>query len=354
MIVESISLKKIRCFEEKNISFDPGLNIIFGPNASGKTSILESIYVVGLTKSYRCNDLRELIKHDNDYFFVNCKIKENGIVQQASIALDSKGKKIKINDFVYKRTTDYIGFLNVVVFSASDFLILQGSSKDRRSLFDSIFCQISKEYLTLCNYYKKLLKERNALLKRLFYENSQSLRKLNETISKQLSYYGQEISKKRDSFLKEIVQICNKIHAKISSENEILDIKYIKSVNNERFERELIDKIDDDIKRGFTNIGPHRDDYQFVINGNDASKYASQGQQRSVLLSTKLALAEFIYKKKGKTPIVLLDDLFSELDKKRQNMVLQTLNSNFQTIITTATLSDLDENILSLANIIEI
>ncbi len=354
MVIDSIKLTNFRCFESFFVSFSNKTNIIYGSNASGKTSVLEAIYCLSLIKSYRCIEQNELINEKNEFFYVEGSISKESIKEKISLFGNSHGRKIKLNNYEFKKLSDFIGYFNVVCFSALDFLLLKGSSKERRKLFDLVICQISKDYLVLSNNYKKVLKERNALLKRLIFENKSNLQMLLDVITKQLIELGIEIIKIRNEFIGKISKFAEIEHSKITNSKECLRIIYEPSVKIEEYEKQMVLSKEEDLKKGYTKYGPHRDDYIFIINNKNTAIYGSQGQQRNALLSTKLGMANLLSEAKKEAPVLLLDDVFSELDKDRQNAIVKCLNPNFQTIITAASIADLNEQIVSESKIINI
>ncbi len=354
MIISSVKLSNFRCFNSQYVEFSDKTNIIYGANASGKTSLLEAIYCLSLIKSYRCTDQNELINDKSEFFYLEGMIKNNNVNEKISLFGNSRGRKVKLNNFEYKKLSEFIGYFNVVCFSALDFLLLKGSSKERRKLFDLVICQISKDYLVLNNNYKKVLKERNALLKRLIFENKSNLQMLLDVITKQLIELGSQIIKIREEFIEKISKFAEIEHAKITDSKEKLSIVYQPAVTIEEYEKQMILSKEEDLKKGYTNYGPHRDDYIFIINNKNTAIYGSQGQQRNALLSTKLGMASLLYQQKKEAPVLLLDDVFSELDKNRQNAIVRCLNPNFQTIITAATITDLNEQIVNESKIINI
>ena len=353
MIIKKVKIQNFRCFEEKSIRFDPVFTIITGKNAIGKSSVLEAINFLGICKSFRTIDYKELINENSNYFFVEGVVSSEDRVDKISVFCCDGLKTAKINNCKIDKLSEYVGFFNIVTFSALDFLALKMNSAERRKMFDLVFCQISKDYMISSNYYKKFLKERNALLKSLIIENSKGLEVLLDTISEQLVYYGNKIIEYRKSICEKISNYANLIHGKITEGKEILVLEYKQSTNSD-FGQKLKNSKSEDLRKGYTTVGPHRDDFIFNINGKNVMTYGSQGQQKNCILSVKLAMAELINEIKKEAPTLLLDDVFSELDKKRQNAIIENLNPNFQTIMTTASVSDIDESILKSSLIINL
>lgn len=240
----------------------------------------------------------------------------------------------------------------IVSFSNFDLIRLAGSSRDRRKIFEPIICQISNEYVSECNYYKKILNERNALLKRLIFEKKDTSLRLLEIVDQQLIERAKRIIQIRKKFVDDLNEKINNIHQKICNCSEDVYVKYLPSVEEEKMKTKLLENVENDIRKGTTSCGPHRDDFGFYVDGKNVATQGSQGQQRNMLITIKLAFVEMIKKQKEEEPILLLDDVFSELDKVRQNNLLEVVNNGIQTIISSATLSEIDENLLKNALII--
>ena len=353
MIISSLKLNKFRNFNEKVIEFSPYITIVYGKNAVGKTTIIEAVNCLSTIKSFRTNDYNELINYDSEYFYIEGVLKSENRSDKSSIYYDKVIKQVKINNFLYSKLSDYVGYFNVICFSALDFLKLKGSGSDRRKLFDLVFCQISKDYLFMSNYYKKILKDRNTLLKRLSFENRSELLNVLDVLSKQLIDCGNKIIEFRKEIVEKISLFAMNVHYKISDNQEMFELKYCPSVYSLKFE-DYEKSLQEDLKRGYTTIGPHRDDYIFIINNKNVSMFGSQGQQRNAMLSVKLGMADLINEIKKEAPTLLLDDVFSELDKNRQNALINCLNPNYQTIITTSSISDLDNKMLDNALLVEL
>ena len=353
MFIKKIKIQQFRVFLEYEVAFSPNVTVIYGDNAVGKTSIIEAVNCISSIKSFRTNDYLELINDSSEYFYLEATLKSENLENKVTYYCDKQVKKIKINNCLYSKLSEFVGFFNVVCFSALDFLILKGSGNERRKMFDLVFCQISKDYMFVSNYYKKLLKDRNALLKRLILENRSDLQKLIEVVTKQLVEYGNKIIEFREKTIHEISNFAKLHHSKISEQLENFVLTYVPSVERLKME-DYNHSLNEDLKRGYTTIGPHRDDYIFIVNNKNVTIYGSQGQQRNAVLSVKLAMADLIYEIKKEAPTLLLDDVFSELDSKRQNALISSLNPNYQTIITTASISDLDNKILDNALLVKI
>ena len=295
MIVNNLKLYNFRGFDELKIDFNKKINIITGDNASGKTSILEGLYYLALTKSFKTNDDSVLIKLGKDEMSVLGSVSKNG-GEDASfrIVRNIKGKQISKNDFKFSKVSDYLGEILVVAFTNFDMINLVGSAKDRRKIIEPIICQISKLYVVECNYYKKLLNERNALLKRLTFENNKQLVNVLKVLTSQLIESAKKIIFEREAFVKKVNDKINDYYSKIADCNEILKIVYLPSATIDNIEVQLNKALEKDLKKGTTSYGPHKDDYVFIINNKNIGMYGSQGQQRSALISAKLAFMDIL------------------------------------------------------------
>lgn len=354
MKINNLTLKKFRCFEYLNIGFNGSNCLLYGPNAIGKTSILEAVYCLGVIKSYRCNDQKELIKAGEEHFYIEGNFFDDEKKAKISLFTNQQARRLILNHNIVNKNIEYLGTINVVVFSATDFLVFKMGVSERRKMFEVIICEISKKYYQTINNYKKLLKSRNTLLKSLILENKQELYGVLFAVDEQIVDCGLQITDMRNRFVNKLNEYVNEVHNSISNGKESLIIKYSPSVltnDRQQYLNLLKNNLENDLKRGYTTIGPHSDDYIFLINNQDVSKYGSQGQQRNAILSTKLAMANLLGDTTGNNPIVLLDDVFSELDKDRSNSLIKHLNFNYQHIITSASLSDLDEEMLKEKNI---
>lgn len=353
MILFRLILHNFRCFSKKELDFEKNLNIIHGPNAIGKTSLLEAVHVLGLTKSNRTSNDNEMIKQGVDYFLAKGIFSRDGIDDVVTVLYSEKGKQIKKNNDIFKSLGDYIGFFNVVSFSPSDLGTFYGVPSKRRREFDMAFCQLSKQFLYWSTVYNKYLKERNALLKTIAVDKNLKTKTLLEVIDEKLIEAGKQVISYRLRYLKHLNALLKPIHYQISNCEE-LEIEYQFSCPQDDYDKIYKQNIENDIKKGITSVGPHRDNFVLTINKRDVSSFGSQGQQRNAVLSIKLALVELIFQIKGEYPVLLLDDVFSELDKSRQNQLIKALNNEVQTIITTATLSDIDKDLVAQARLIEL
>ena len=354
MLIKTLHLMNFRCYGNNRFEFDPSFTIINGNNATGKSTILEAIHVLGLAKSYRASSDFDLIKINELSYSVKGEILNQRRIDTVIVLNSNKVKKVKKNNDTYRSLADYIGYMKVVYYDPTDFSIFQGSPLLRRRFFDILFCQISKDYLSASSEYKRLLKERNVLLKELVIKNDKATKNILDVITKQLITHGKKIINMRNKIVKKLEGFAFDTHKKLTNDKERFGLRYVPNVSIEEYDYKMEANLNEDLMRGITMIGPHKDDYIFIINNKNIGDYGSQGQQKSAILSVKLASVELIYEVKKQYPIVLLDDVFSELDKERQNQLIRILNRKAQTIITTATIADVEPSVLSLARLLEL
>ena len=360
MKINSLNLLFFRNYTQLDLKTHPKLNILVGENANGKTNIIEAIFLLALGKSYRTKSDNECIKFLETATCVSCEVEKTTGHFNIMLAINNKGKNAKISGVKKNKLTDFVGELNVVLFSPEDMQLIKGQPALRREFIDREFYQISKIYHKYSLIYKHLLKQRNAHLKEMKKNNDEASIIYLETITNQLAKVALYITKERYDFVKKITTYANENMLNISNGLENLEIKYkssifealnITSYKDEKFNEKnltevMMKKSYDDIFRGNTQIGVHHDDLTFLINSLDAKTYASQGQQRSVVLSLRLAEINFLKEKTNEYPILLLDDVLSELDKKRQLKLLEAIDENIQTFITTPTLTDIKDDLV--------
>lgn len=342
MIIKSIQLKNFRNYEDLTISFDEGTNILYGDNAQGKTNILEAAYMSGTSKSHKgCRD-KEMIRFLEQEAHLRTVVLKQGREFQVDMHLKhNRSKGIAVDKMPLKKAGELFGILNIVFFSPEDLNIIKNGPKERRRFLDSELCQLDRIYLSDLANYNKILNQRNKLLKDMVYRPD-----LKETLpvwDMQLSDTGKKIISRRKKFVEELNEIVFGIHYKISGEKEKLRLTYEADVDDVLFEEALQKALPRDIKQCQTSVGPHRDDLLFSIEGVDIRKYGSQGQQRTSALSLKLSEIELVRKSIHDTPVLLLDDVLSELDSSRQNYLLNSI-CDTQTIITCTGLDEFVRN----------
>lgn len=342
MIIKSLELANFRNYEELNISFDKGTNILYGDNAQGKTNILEAIYVSATTKSHKGSKDKEIINFYKEEAHIRTYLEKENVETRVDMHLrKNKSKGIAIDGQKIKKAADLMGLLNVVFFSPEDLSIIKDGPAERRRFADMELCQLDSFYLYNLNHYNKIIGQRNKLLKDMYLQPE-----LRETLNiwdSQLVSFGSKIIERREQFVKQLGDIIFDIHKKLSGGKEELVIAYEPDVSIEDFEKQMKYNQDKDIRLKQTTTGPHRDDFSFVVNGVDIRKYGSQGQQRTAALSLKLSEIELVKKISKDTPVLLLDDVLSELDSNRQNYLLNSIG-NIQTIITCTGLDEFINN----------
>ena len=342
MYIKKLLLNNFRNYENLNIQFDHGTNILYGDNAQGKTNILEAAFMSGTTKSHKGSKDKEVIRFDCDESHIRTIVEKNDKEYQIDMHLRSRGSKgVAINKIPIKKASELFGILNIVFFSPEDLNIIKNGPAERRRFLDSELCQLDKLYLSDLTKYNKILNQRNKLLKDINYRHD-----LIETLpiwNSQLIETGKNIIKRRKIFIEELNEIIGEIHSNISGGKENLILRYEPNIDEIFFEDELLKAKQKDLKLCQTTVGPHRDDMLFSVNEIDIRKYGSQGQQRTSALSLKLAEIEIVKKSIHNTPVLLLDDVLSELDSNRQNYLLNSI-TDIQTIITCTGLEEFVKN----------
>lgn len=338
MIIKSLELSDFRNYESLCIHFDRGVNILFGDNAQGKTNILEAIYVSATTKSHKSSKDKDIINFEKEEAHIRTYLEKDDIETRVDMHLrKSKTKGIAIDGVKIKKAAELLGLLNVVFFSPEDLSIIKNGPAERRRFIDMELCQLDNFYLYNLNNYNKIVNQRNKLLKDLYYNPT-----LKDTLTiwdSQLVSYGSKIIERRIQFIEQINGIIKEIHSNLSGGKEFLRIEYEPNITIDSYEKELSYSQDKDIKLKQTTVGPHRDDISFMMKKAgeekeiDIRKYGSQGQQRTAALSLKLSEIELVRKVTKDTPVLLLDDVLSELDSNRQNYLLNSIG-DIQTIIT--------------------
>ena len=342
MIIKSIELSNFRNYESLDLDFDYGTNILYGNNAQGKTNILEAVSVSGTTRSHKGSKDKEMIRFGEEEAHIKTVVNKKDMDYQIDVHMKkNKTKGIAVNKVPLKKASELFGILNIVFFSPEDLNIIKNGPSERRRFLDSELCQLDKIYLSDLAKYNKILNQRNKLLKDMVFRPD-----LKETLpiwDAQLIDYGKRIIKRRKSFVDELNEIVFNIHKQISGEKEELVLKYEPNIDDAFFHDELNRAKERDMRFCQTSVGPHRDDMQFSVFDVDIRKYGSQGQQRTSALSLKLAEIELVKRNINETPILLLDDVLSELDSSIQNYLLNSIH-DIQTIITCTGLDEFIKN----------
>lgn len=350
MFLTSIQLQNYRNYGQLDLQTPNKVNIFLGPNAQGKTNLLEAIFVMALSKSHRTSKDKELIGWEADSARLSCEVDKRYGSVKLDLAFSQQGKKARINGLEQRKLSDFIGSVNVVMFAPEDLEIVKGTPGVRRRFLDMEIGQVQPGYLHTLQQYGKVLQQRNNYLK------TAGPGSVNQTMldvwNMQLAEHGVKIMKKRKHFIHKLQVFAEHIHSGITGGAEQLTIEYCPSFDTDALQDEsvLFDQFmikltqvkDQEIRRGVTLAGPHRDDLTFFINGKEAQTYGSQGQQRTTALSLKLAEIELINEEIGEYPLLLLDDVLSELDQNRQTQLIETFQSKVQTFITTTGLESVN------------
>ena len=342
MIIKSLELSDYRNYDSLTIEFCNGTNILYGDNAQGKTNILEAIYVSATTKSHKGSKDKDIVHFNKEEAHIRTNIEKDGVPSRIDMHLrKNKSKGIAVDGQKLKKAADLLGLCNVVFFSPEDLGIIKNGPSERRRFVDMELCQLDQFYLYNLNNYNKIVNQRNTLLKDMYF--NPQLRETLNIWDMQLVSYGSKIIERRKLFVDQLNEIIYDIHKKLSGGKEEIRIVYEPDVKIEEFEKELSLNQDRDIKAKMTTVGPHRDDFSFMIADTDIRKFGSQGLQRTAALSLKLSEIEIVKKITKDTPILLLDDVLSELDSNRQNYLLNSIG-DIQTIITCTGLEEFVNN----------
>ncbi len=353
MKIKKITLKNFRIFSEKEFVFCPKNNIIFGKNAVGKTSLLESIFFSGFTKSPRTTENEILIKKEEHYFLINCLFESKNKENEVFFSYSNEGKKIIFNQNKISKVSDYVGLLGVVYYQPNEIVDFLGNHQNRRKSVDLIFSQISSEYMRSLKLFNRILKERNMALKTAKNSNSRQSVVFVEMLTERMISSMIPIIKLRSQFCDEVNKYLPEIHKKFNHA-EKLKMEYIPNLKIEDLPVINKDVVLKDIQNETSSFGVHKDDFMFYVDGKEVTKFCSQGQQKSVILSFKLAVTEVFKNHRGEYPVLLLDDALSELDEERQNALFELLNSEMQMFLSTTSLKEINEKFLKDSKIIEI
>ncbi len=338
MFVKEIKLKNFRNYQDLNIELNPKINIFTGLNAQGKTNLLESIFITSIGKSFRSKSDKDTIKFGEEFAYIKLDVSNEKVTDKIEMRIDKNGKKsILINGISIKKHSELMGISLIVSFSPDDLAILKNSPAERRRFIDVELCQLSNVYYYNLKQYNTILKQRNMLLKSLKHDPKQ--RDSLFVWDMQLVEYGCKVIDARESFIKEIAIMAKGIHKDITNGREDLQVLYKPNVTKDNFLEKLEKSIDRDIFTGSTSVGVHKDDINFFINGIDVRLFGSQGQQRTTALCLKLAEIELIKESKNREPILLLDDVLSELDKERQGFLIDKID-DIQVILTCTGVDD--------------
>ncbi len=355
MHIQEIQLKNFRNYDQLSMPLADGIHVIIGENAQGKTNFLEAIYVLAMAKSHRTANDKELIQWEKDYAKIEGRVYKQHSRLPLEIIISKKGKIAKCNHLEQRRLSQYVGNMNVVLFAPEDLNIVKGSPLVRRRFLDMEIGQISPVYLYEISQYQKILRQRNQYLKML-QGKRQADGHLLEIYTEQLIQLAAKVVRRRFEFLQSLEKWATDIHSSITSGKERLTIRYCSSadVSEEDDLTTMINKYQEkfekgknkEIERGSTLYGPHRDDLIFCVNDREVQTYGSQGQQRTAALSLKLAEIDLIRSEIGEYPVLLLDDVLSELDDFRKSLLLTTISGKVQTFITATGIDGIDHQAL--------
>lgn len=360
LAVQTLNLKQYRNIQEVQLNCEQAVHFFVGPNAQGKTNLLESLYVVALGKSHRTRSHTELIQFGQSLAKVEATIKRQGHQERLAVLISSQGKKVTKNGIEQKKLSQYIGTLPAIMFAPEDLALVKGSPGVRRRFLDMEIGQVSPAYLYDLSRYNKLIQQRNRLLKQAPHQLNELLDVLNE----QMTPIIVNIWKKRLFFLKELNKWAQMTHQAITQQKEALTLHYqatfplhehmSSSELTSLLQAELERIREKEISRRVTLIGPHRDDVRLRLDEMDVNTFGSQGQQRTVALSLKLAEIELIYHTMGVYPILLLDDVLSELDDHRKTHLFQAIEGRVQTFVTTTSLDGIDTAVIQRAKVYQV
>ena len=343
MFIKRLQMLNYRNYNALDIELCPNVNVFMGDNAQGKTNILEAIYYCAFAKSHRTSKDKELINWNGEHAFISVDVGRERLDKRIDISILKDGKKsIRINKIKIKKIGELFGNFNVVMFSPEDLRIIKDSPGVRRKFIDMELCQLNPKYYYNLVQYNKVLNERNILLR-----NRNTSSEMLEIYDMQLVEFGYNIIRDRIKYIESLNKYAEKIHSDITSGKEKIKFKYISTIKDlenikENFYTLLEKNRSKDCDRGITSIGPHRDDFFVYINDIDTKSYGSQGQQRTAVLTMKFSSLEIIKELTGEFPVLLLDDVLSELDFNRKKYILSTIGQ-IQTVITCTGIEDLYE-----------
>ena len=338
MYIETVQLRNFRNYQDLELHLDQGTNIFYGDNAQGKTNILESVYLCGTTKSHRGSRDKEIIRFGEEEAHIRMKVMKDGLSYRIDMHLrKNRAKGAAVNGLPIHKARELFGIVNLVFFSPEDLNIIKNGPGERRRFMDLELCQLDQLYLTDLAGYNHIVNQRNRLLKDLFLHPG--LKDTLDVWDEQIVNYGKKIILKRQEFVEELNEVIREIHKNLTGGEEIPEVIYEPSVQPDSFWETLKKNRERDIRMKLTSSGPHRDDLCFKVNGIDIRKYGSQGQQRTAALALKLSEIYLVKKKIKDTPVLLLDDVLSELDGNRQTYLLDSIH-DIQTLITCTGLDD--------------
>jgi len=356
--INKLYLRNFRNYIDLDIEFNDKLNIIIGNNAQGKTNILEAIYFLSITKSFLSVNEKTLIFRDKEFSLIKGDIVNSNFNKKLSILINDNGKKIEVNQKLVKRNIDYLGNLRVIVFSPDDIRLLKDSPGNRRRFLNIELSQLYDKYVKLLSEFNIILKQRNEYLKII--KNGNYNEEYYNILNDKYVDLAVSIYIYRNNFINKINEYISDKYYFISGDKDLV-IKYISDIeicSRDLMKINLLNKLIDgknrEIMYGNTIVGPHKDNFAFYLGENNLSLYGSQGQLKMSILALKLAEIDVFKSITGETPVLLLDDIFSELDIEKRNKLIKFLNDDVQTIMTTTDLNEIDEELVNVANIFRI
>ena len=361
MRIEHLKLTNFRNYSYLDIVFHNNVNIFIGDNGKGKTNILESIYVLSLTKTNRYGVEDNLIKFNEEIAKIEGLIRKEDNIKKQEIKLSKNKKQIFINNKEMRRIKDYISNFCVISFTPNDLEIVKGSPNIRRNMINIDISQLHNNYISFLNEFNQVVKIRNEYLKKMNLDGNSDIRYL-DVVNEKMMDIGIKIYEYRSDFFKKINSLLPKIFKKLTNLDG-LTINFDSSVDFDEFDSETVrKKYESKLKKNFkvelmqgvTLVGPHRDDFSFNLNGMDMKSFASQGQQRIAVIALKIAEIYLFKEELGEYPVLLLDDIFSEIDTKKRNKIIKYLLKDIQSIITTTDINDIDEELVSDAKIFRV
>ena len=331
MWIKKIELKNFRNYKNQKLELNKNVNVLYGENAQGKTNIIESIFLCSMGKSFRAKKDKEMIKLDEDSCSVEVEYEKSDREGKIKIEIGNK-KNIFVNDIKIKRLSELLGKINIVIFTPDDIEIIKGGPDQRRKFLDIMISQLRPNYIHILSLYQKTIEQRNNYLKQI--KEEQKDENLLEIWDEKLAEYAIKICEYRKEFIEKLKPKMEKLHKEITNNKEEIKIEYVTECLDKKIYLDLLkERRKLDILKGFTTKGVHRDDFMIYINKKDIKIFGSQGQNRTAMLSLKLAELQVIYDEIGEYPILLLDDFMSELDKTRRKNFLENIEGT-QVIIT--------------------
>lgn len=372
MYLKTLHLRQFRNYREAKVDFDAPKTILVGNNAQGKSNLLEAVELLSTLKSHRSIRDRDLVLEHSDVGQINATLERAYGTSELALTLRSQGRRtVSLNNEALRRQLDFLGILNAVQFSSLDLELVRGAPERRRNWLDSILTQLEPIYAYILQQYNQVLRQRNALLKKIRQLRAEGLdQSASQDYESQLALWdaqlattGSRVTRRRARVLERLAPLAAAWHASISASTEVLQVSYAPNVNLDKddpeavqmafLEKLLARRLPEQV-HGATLVGPHRDEVDFTINETPAKSYGSQGQQRTLVLALKLAELKLIEEVVGEPPLLLLDDVLAELDLNRQNQLLEAIQDRFQTLITTTHLGAFDSLWLNSSQVLSV